>query len=77
MSRFKRASHVIWRCRYHIVREPKYRFRVPQGPVGKGVYKCVMVFSQQQLGCEVVELNVQLDHVHQLEPGRGPSQKGR
>ena len=76
MSRFKRASHVIWRCRYHIVWAPKYRFRVLQCQVGKGVYKCVMVFSQQ-LGCEVAEINVQPDHVHQLEPGRGPSQKGR
>ncbi|CAB3804620.1 hypothetical protein LMG28614_06039 [Paraburkholderia ultramafica] len=65
MSRFKRASHVIWHCQYHIVWVPKYRFRVLQGPVGKQVYKCVMVFSQQ-LGCEVVELNVQPDHVHLL-----------
>jgi len=55
---------------------PKYRFRVLQGPVGTEAYKCVMVFSQQ-LGGEVVELNVQPDHVHQLERGRGPSQKGR
>jgi putative transposase len=65
MSRFKRASHVIWHCQYHIVWVPKYRFRVLQGPVGEEVYKCVMVFSQQ-LGCEVVELNVQPDHVHLL-----------
>jgi putative transposase len=36
-----------------------------RGLVGKEVYKCVMVFSQQ-LGCEVVELNVQPDHVHLL-----------
>jgi hypothetical protein len=35
MSRFKRASHVIWHCQYHIVWVPKYRFRVLQGPVGK------------------------------------------
>jgi putative transposase len=76
MSRFKRASHVISHSHYHIVRVPKYRFRLLQGPVGKEVYKCVMVFSQQ-LGCELVELNVQPDHVQQLEPGRGPSQKGR
>ena len=76
MSRFKRASHVIWHCQYHIVWVPKYRFRVLQGPVGKEVYKCVMVFSQQ-LSFEVVELNVRPDHVHRLEPGRGPSQKGR
>ena len=50
---------------YHLVWVPKYRFRIMQGPVGKEVYKCVMVFCQQ-LGCEVVELNVQADHVHLL-----------
>lgn len=44
---------------------PKYRFRVLKGPVGREVYKCVMVFCQP-LGCEVVELNVQIDHVHLL-----------
>ncbi|CAE6872368.1 hypothetical protein R69658_08226 [Paraburkholderia aspalathi] len=59
------CSCSIWHCQYHIVWVPKYRFRVLQGPVGKEVYKCVMVFSQQ-LGCEVVELNVQPDHVHLL-----------
>ena len=65
MSRFERSSHVIWHCPYHLVWVPKYRFRMMQGPVGKEVHKCVMVFSQQ-LGCEVVELNVQADHVHLL-----------
>ncbi len=65
MSRFTKASHVLWHCQYHIVWVPKYRFRVLQGPVGTEVYKCVMTFCQQ-LGCEVVELNVQVDHVHLL-----------
>ncbi|CAH2809131.1 MAG: Mobile element protein [uncultured Paraburkholderia sp.] len=53
---------MIRRCQYHIVWVPKYRFPLLQGPVGKEVYKCVMAFSQK-LGCEVVKLNVQLDHV--------------
>jgi putative transposase len=47
MSRFVRASHVIWHCQYHVVWVPKYRYRVLQGPVGKEVYKCLMVFCQQ------------------------------
>ncbi|MGF1706473.1 IS200/IS605 family transposase, partial [Enterovibrio baiacu] len=25
MSRYKQASHVYWRCQYHIVWTPKYR----------------------------------------------------
>src|ERR1700675_1997653 len=65
MSRFTRASHVIWHCQYHLVWVPKYRFRMLQGPIGKEVQKCVMVFCQQ-LGCEIVELNIQVDHVHLL-----------
>ena len=65
MSRFAKASHVIWHCQYHVVCVPKYRFRILHGPVGKEVYKCIMVFYQQ-LGCEVTELNVQSDHVHLL-----------
>lgn len=65
MSRFQKASHVLWHCQYHLVWVPKYRFRILKSNVGREVYKCVMVFCQQ-LGCEVVELNVQIDHVHLL-----------
>lgn len=66
MSRFQRASHVIWYCQYHVVWVTKYRFRILSGPIGKDVHnKCVMVFSQQ-LGCEVMELNVQIGHVRLL-----------
>ncbi|PHY60407.1 IS200/IS605 family transposase, partial [Shewanella xiamenensis] len=25
MSRYEQASHVFWRCQYHIVWTPKYR----------------------------------------------------
>jgi len=65
MTRFKRASHVIWHCQYHLVWVPKYRFRILSGPIGNEVHKCLMTFSQQ-LGCEVVEFNVQIDHIHML-----------
>jgi putative transposase len=42
---------------------PKYRFRVLQGNVAREVENCIRAFSEQ-LGCEVIELNVQIDHVH-------------
>jgi putative transposase len=59
MSRLARASHVLWHCQYHVVWVPKYRYRVWKGPVEKEVYRSVMILCQQ-LGCEVVELNVQV-----------------
>ena len=65
MSRFERASHVIWHCQYHLVWVPKYRFRMLQGPIGREVQRCVMTFCQE-LGCQIVEMNVQVDHVHLL-----------
>ncbi|NDJ55825.1 IS200/IS605 family transposase [Enterobacteriaceae bacterium 4M9] len=63
MSRFQKASHVLWCCQYHIVWTPKYRFRILRNNVGREVYKQIRILSEQP-GIEVVELNVQVDHVH-------------
>jgi len=65
MSRFEKASHVLWHCQYHIVRTPKCRFRILKNNVGKEVYRQIRILSSQ-LHIEIVELNVQLDHVHLL-----------
>ena len=65
MSRFRKLSQTLWYCQYHIVWVPKYRFRVLTGKVAEEVENCIRAFSEQQ-GCEVVELNVQADHVHLL-----------
>ncbi len=63
MSRFKKQSHTIWFCEYHVVWCPKYRYRVLAGKVKEEVELCVRD-QTQQMECEVVELNVQADHVH-------------
>ena len=63
MSRFQKLSHVLWHCQYHNVWVPKYRHRVLTGEVCQEVKNCIHVFSGQ-LGCEVVELNIQKDHIH-------------
>lgn len=65
MSRFSKLSHVIWHCQYHIVWVPKYRYRVLTERVGFEVQKTIRVYTER-LGCEIVELNVQADHVHLL-----------
>ena len=63
MSRFKKLSHTIWHCQYHVVWTPKYRYRVLDGRIKQEVGNCIRAFSEQKK-CEVVELNVQIDHVH-------------
>ena len=65
MSRFYKLSQTLWCCQYHIVWVPKYRFRILEGQISRDVSEFIHAFSEQQ-GCEVVELNVQIDHVHLL-----------
>lgn len=65
MSRFRRLSHAIWHCQYHFVWVPKYRYRILTGSVGQEVERCIRAFSERA-GAEVIELNVQADHVHLL-----------
>ena len=65
MSRFRKLSHTIWHCQYHIVWVPKYRYRILTGRVAQEVSRCIRAFAEQQRS-EVVELNVKLDHVHLL-----------
>jgi len=63
MSRFRKLSQTIWHCQYHITWTPKYRYRILTGEIGKDVENCIRAFSEQS-SCEVIELNVQVDHVH-------------
>ncbi|MBT4132401.1 MAG: IS200/IS605 family transposase [Candidatus Marinimicrobia bacterium] len=65
MSRFEKLSHVIWHCQYHIVWVPKYRYRVLQGRIKEEVRKTLIIQSER-LGCEIVEMNIQDDHIHLL-----------
>ena len=65
MSRFQKLSQTIWHCQYHIVWVPKYRYRVLHGEIAKEVENLIRAFSHQ-MKCEIIELNVQIDHVHLL-----------
>ena len=65
MSRFRKLSQTIWHCQYHIIFVPKYRFRILTGEVAQEAAHCIRAFVEQQKG-EVVELNIQIDHLHLL-----------
>ena len=63
MSRFRKLSQTIWHCQYHILWTPKYRYNILTGGLAHDVKNCIRAFSERS-SCEVVELNVQPDHVH-------------
>ena len=65
MSRFQKLSQTIWYCQYHIIWTPKYRYRIMAGQIADEVNNCIRAFSEQQK-CEIIELNVRIDHVHLL-----------
>jgi putative transposase len=73
MSRFEKQSHTIWFSEYHIVWCPKYRYRVLPGKIKEEVELCVRE-QTRQMECEVVELSVQVGHVHLL-PFHPPTNK--
>ena len=65
MSRFNKLAHSIWYCHYHIVWTPKYRFRILTGKTKEEIENCIRVYAEQ-LKIKIVEMSVQIDHVHVL-----------
>jgi REP-associated tyrosine transposase len=63
MGKYRKLSHVVYKCDYHIVWVPKYRFRILTGQIKTMIEQDIMMLSEWK-GCKVDELNVQSDHVH-------------
>ena len=63
-KRFRKLSHTIYECNYHVVFCPKYRYRILKEDIAEYVRQQIYRLSQQKDKVEVVELNVPLDHVH-------------
>ncbi len=60
----RKLAHSLYECKYHIVFCPKYRYKILQRDVGKYVEQEIYRLSNQKEGIEVLEVNVQEDHVH-------------
>ena len=63
-KRFKQLSHSLYECKYHLVFCPKYRYRVLDSEIGQFVQRQLEQLLRQKEQTEVIELNVQKDHVH-------------
>ena len=63
MSNFKKLSHVVYRCTYHIVWTPKYRYKVLEGLV-KDLLSNDIPMLLDLKSCELIEINIQIDHIH-------------
>ena len=66
MGKYKKLSHSVYRCDYHIVFVPKYRHRLMDiAEIKEEVERGIEMISEW-MGCEIKEKNVQKDHVHIL-----------
>lgn len=63
MAKWKKQSHCVYQCKYHLVWCPKYRYRVLAGGVAALVEDSLRSLCEWKK-IEVLELNVQPDHVH-------------
>ncbi len=64
MTRFKKLSHSIYECKYHIIFCPKYRYRILKDEIAEYIKQQIYHLCQRKDKIEVVELNVQADHIH-------------
>ena len=65
-KRFKRLAHSLYECKYHVVFCPKYRYRILKDEIAEYVRQQIYQLLGQKEEVEVLELNVQEDHVHLL-----------
>ena len=63
MGKYRRLSHVVYQCTYHVVWVPKYRYRILTGAVAELLNRDIRMLCEWK-DVEVLELNIQPDHVH-------------
>jgi putative transposase len=63
-KRFRKLSHTLYECKYHIVFCPKYRYRILKDGVAVYIEQQIHILSSQKDLVEILELNIQEDHIH-------------
>jgi putative transposase len=64
-GKYRKLTHTVYQCNYHLVWTPKYRYRVLEGAIKEAVEHDIRVLCAWK-HVEVMELSVQPDHVHLL-----------
>lgn len=61
---YKKLSHSVWLCTYHIIFCPKYRYKVLEGKAEVLVRNELYKLCGHKDQMYVEEINVQSDHIH-------------
>jgi len=65
MGKYRKLKHVVYKCDYHIVFTPKYRFRILTGHISAMLEQDIRTISDWK-DVVVEGLNIQKDHVHMV-----------
>ena len=63
-SQYKKLSHSVWLCKYHITFCPKYRYKILEGRAEVFVRNNLYRLCGQKDQTTIEEINIQPDHVH-------------
>lgn len=62
-GKYRKLTHVVYQCTYHLVWVPKYRFRVLKGGVKDLLEDDIRMLCSWK-DVDILELSIQSDHVH-------------
>ena len=63
MAKYRKLSHVVYKCEYHLVFPPKYRFKILTGAIKDLLEHDIRsICSWKEV--DIIEMNIQIDHVH-------------
>jgi len=65
MTKWKKLSHTIYQCKYHIVWCPKYRYRRLKGALSKYAEQTLRMLCEWR-SIEILEMNVKEDRIHMI-----------
>ena len=65
-KRFRKLSHTLYECKYHLIFCPKYRYPILEGEVKEYARREIEKLISQKEGLEIIEMNIQSDHVHMV-----------
>lgn len=65
MGKYRKLSHTVYHCNYHIVWVPKYRYKILEGALRDQLELDIRSLSQWK-EVEIIELSIQKDHIHMV-----------
>ncbi len=63
MERYKKSSHVVYKCKYHFVWVPKFRYKILEKGLREELQEIIEQLCNWK-GFVIIEGNIQPDHVH-------------